>query len=709
MSELLASGALVANLVGFLIAAGLFLLLVFLAYRISEHVSRGVVFATVFALLFVVAWSQELLSATGDVAVSVMMALTALGRATLAFIGGNGFALVPELPGAEPTLAWISANPIHFGVHAVFEFLSLLALALTAEGVLSVFTSASTWLSTHFDHFDQVVVVTSSSDMAPYARSFVVDAARGDNRPRAVFSIAKDASGERVFRLCTGNTTRVLPYESFRRRLTDAVRSRASARVDDAQLALVTLRNGRITVTSYGDEPLSPERRSDLVGFLMSGETENSPVDPEDVYSYSVEEIRVRQLVRRLLPPVDQPGAQGFGLGLKPLNAMVIGDDVERVVLMVAYLIRNGQALTDARADGSVRAVAPRIAIASPQASRISRRLRCAYPALFPDDSSTGQGPRLTPPAVISAFESKFEMLDAARIGHDDLVLVINTEPDLGRAPTQRQLWQQRLQKRLGGTQAIYVQYSGDEDSCLVFEDSYGGRAPETASGTKRVLLYGGVSESMRASLLLHKNLDRAAMLVNLRYGLGPSDPKPSLFDPAGNQEFMPAAQRSWSQCDAYGRDSSRATADFATVERFLWRNGIGEISGVGQGNSEKSDEALREVIGHLEHLRWNAYIATTGFTLRPWDELPSAYARALSANKALAQPAPVGKVFKDVTVDLVNREHAALVDWEYLPELDELFARMGRETGTYDELLAAGRLKPNQQKDRDIVDDLIV
>lgn len=697
MAELLASGTLAANLAGFLIAAGLFLLFVFLAYRISEHVSRGVVFAAVFALLFVVAWAQELAAATSDVAVSVMMVLAALGRAALAFIGGNGFSLLPEGGGS-------------FELHIVFEFLSLLALALTAEGVLSVFTSASTWLSTHFDHFEQVVVVTSSSDMAPYARSFVIDAARGDGRPRAVFSIARDASGEKTYRLCTGDTTRELSYESFRHRLSDAVGSRSTNRVDDEQLALVALRDGRVTVTSYGDEPLSHEERASLVEFLMSGETENSPVKPEDVYSYSVEEIRVRQLVRRLLPPVDRLGDPGFGLGLKPLNAMVIGDDVERVVLMVAYLIRNGQALTNARSDGSIEAAIPRIAIASPQASRINRRLRCAYPALFPGDSATGRGSDLTPPAIVGdAFESKFEMLDAVEIDRNDLVLVINTEPDLGRAPTQRQLWQLRLQKKLGGAQAVYVQYSGDEDSCLVFEDSYGGRAPEASSGTKQVLLYGGASESMRASLLLHKNLDRAAMLVNLRYRLGPDEPKPSLFDPAGNQEFIPEAQKRWAECSAYDRDSSRATADFATVERFLWQNGVGEVPGAGQSDSERDDEAMREVIGHLEHLRWNAYMVTTGFTLKPWDELPAAYARALRENETLDQPLPAKKVFKAVTADQVNREHAALVDWELLPKLDELFARMGRETGTYDELLASDCLKPNQQKDRDIIDDLIV
>ena len=49
-----------------------------------------------------------------------------------------------------------------------------------------------------------------------------------------------------------------------------------------------------------------------------------------------------------------------------------------------------------------------------------------------------------------------------------------------------------------------------------------------------------------------------------------------------------------------------------------------------------------------------------------------------------------------------------ALVDWKLLPKLDALFERMARETGTYQELLEAGRLKPNQQKDRDIIDDLI-
>ena len=59
-------------------------------------------------------------------------------------------------------------------------------------------------------------------------------------------------------------------------------------------------------------------------------------------------------------------------------------------------------------------------------------------------------------------------------------------------------------------------------------------------------------------------------------------------------------------------------------------------------------------------------------------------------------------------TVDPRVREHVALVDWKLLPKLDALFERMARETGTYQELLEAGRLKPNQQKDRDIIDDLI-
>lgn len=686
----------VTELPGLLLSAAVVVALMSLIYLLLERVQRLAVFAVVFVALFAVAWLQESAGAAGgSLLLSATATLTALGRAALAFIGGNGFSPLPEAGSPE--------------LHAVFQLLSLVALALTAESVLNLFTTASSWFSTHFDHFDQIVVVTSSSEMAPYARSFAIDAARGEGRPRAVFSVARDASGEKTYRLCTGDTTRELPYESFRRRLADAVRSRATNRVDDAQLALVTLRNGRVTVTNYGDEPLSRKECASLVEFLMSGETENSPVRPGDVYSYSVEEIRVRQLVRRLLPPVDRLGDPGLGLGLRPLNAMVIGDDVERVVLMVAYLIRNGQALTNAYADGSVEAAVPRIAVASPQASRIRRRLRCAYPALDPGDPATGRKPDLTPPAVVTTFESKFEMLDAAIVDRNDLVLVINTEPDLGRAPTQRQLWQQRLQKKLGDAQAVYVQYSGDEDSCLVFEDSYGGRALEASSGTKRVLLYGGASESMRASLLLHKNLDRAAMLVNLRYGLEPDDPKPSLFDPAGNQEFIPAAQKSWAACDAYGRDSSRATADFATVERFLWQNGMGEVPGAGQSDSERDDEAMREVIGHLEHLRWNAYMVTTGFTLKPWDELPAAYARALRENETLDQPLPAKDVFKAVTVDLVNREHAALVDWELLPELDELFARMGRETGTYDELLASGRLKPNQQKDRDIIDDLIV
>ena len=693
------SVALAANLPGLLVMGVVVLVALFGVYKLLERVRRFVVFAALFAVLFLVAWLQGLAEAPVDLAASCSLALTSLGRAALAFIGGNGFSLLPESGGGAGAL-W---------GHVLFQLLNLAALALTAETVLSLFTNASSWLSVHFDHFEQVVVVVSSGDMTSCARAFVVDAAHGGTRPRAVFSVVQEGPGDETFRLTSGDTTRTLGRASFQHRLASAIAARATGRIDDDRLFLVVFRNGRVTVTSYQGEHLSKADRELFVSSLAGGAFDQSPVPPDDVYSYSLEEIKVRQLVRRLLPPVDDPGDRGLGLGLKPLTALVIGENVERVVLTVAYLVRNGQALIGAHVDGSAEARRPRIAVASHNASRVERRLRNAYPELFsPSSPQPGTSEAmLTPPAEVTVFDSKFKMLDEVTVCADDLLLVINTEPDTGRAPSQREIWQRRLKLRCPEAEPVFVQYDEIEKPGIMLEDSYGGRVGTLIADAKRVLVYGSATEAMQATRLLHRDLDRMAMLVNLRYSTGPNDPKPSLFDAAQDEPFLADALAAWQTCSAYGRDSSRATADFSPVERLLWQQGIGDL--LGSGHGEKNDEALREAIGQLEHLRWNAYLVTTGYRLRAWDTLLERYRAALAANAALSEPHAVQQVFKDVTVDLVNREHAALVDWEYLPELDELFARMGRETGTYDELLAAGRLKPNQQKDRDIVDDLIV
>ena len=703
--------ALLMIALGLLLAGAVILVALFCVYKLLDRVSRFVVFAALFISLFAISWVQGLATApgaSGDALLSMAAALNAFGQAALAFIGGNGFSLLPELPGAEATIAWASANAGALALHVVFELLSLLALALTAETVLNFFTNVSSWLSVHIDHFEQVVVVISSGDMTPCARAFALDAARGDSRPRAVFSIVREDSGDETYRLTSGDTTRTLSRESLRRRLADAVRLRATSRVDDGHVALVVFRNGRVTVTSYGEDDLPRRSVPAFVDSLMEGTADKSPVPPDDVYSYSLEEIKVRQLVCRLLPSPYDVEHTGVGLGLRPLVALVMGDDIERVVLTTAYLVRNGQALVKAHADGSIEASLPHIMIASHCADRIERRLRKSYPALFSADEPDGEpgAPALTPPATIDFFDSKFDMLDALSARAGDLVLVINTESDLGRAPSLRNILQRRLQLRFPEVEPVFVQYDEVEKPGVAFEDSYGGRAGAALADTKQVLIYGSATESMQAARLLHKALDRMAMLVNLRYGTPAGAAKPNLFDPEQSVPFIPEALRAWRDCDAYGRDSSRATADYSPVERLLWVRGFDELPSFGHG--ENSDEALREAIGHLEHLRWNAYLVTTGYRPRRWDTLPERYEAALAENARLANPRPVQQVFKEQTVDPRVREHVALVDWKLLPKLDALFERMARETGTYQELLEAGRLKPNQQKDRDIIDDLI-
>ena len=610
------------DIVLFALVAAVVAVLMCAAYWLLERARRLTVFAVVFAVLAVVAVLQEVTGvADGGPLFSANVVLTALGRAALAFIGGNGFSLLPE------------SGP--FELHVVFQLLSLIALALTAESVLSLFTTASSWLSTHLDHFEQAVVVVSSSDMAPIARPFVLDAARGTKRPRAVFSIVRDAAGNETYRLSKGDSTCELPRSSFRHRLLDAVTLRSTNRIDDGRLPLITFRHGRVTVTSYADAQLEPPERAALVAALMDGAAEKSPFEPEDVYSYSLEEVKVRQLMRRLLPTVTIHGEKdggsdgapsttveldrGFELGLRPLTAAVIGDDVERVVLTVVYLVRNGQALRTAHRDGSVEYARPRILVASPEAERIERRLHSAYPALFSSGEPLpgSQGATLTAPAEIPrVFSSKFDMLDSIDVQPDDLLLIINTNPDTGRAPSQREVWRRRLQGRLADVRPLYIQYSEDEDASEVFEDSYGGRTTSSQEGAKRVLMYGNATESMRAAGVLHKDLDRRAMLVNYRYGLSDGAKKPSLFDDDLDDTVVEEALAAWQGCKPYDRESSRATADFAAVERLLWETGIGELPGRGHG--EKNDQALRSVIGHLEHLRWNAFHFSRGWLPLP-------------------------------------------------------------------------------------------
>lgn len=696
--------AVLANLLITLLVVAAISFLMFILYRLIERVGRLPVFACLFLALFALAWAKTLTPATDSATTTVAGTLASIGTAALSFIGGNGFSFGAE--GGEITALCAASDPVTFCVDAAFQLLSLLALALTAGSVLSFFTSASSWLSTHIDRFEQIVIVSSSADLAAFARTFAQDAARGDARPRAVFSIVRSPSGDKTYRLNVGDTTRDLSPRSFRRRLNDLLNFRAIKRLDDNQISFISYKNGRITVSQYSDIDFDNIMIDNIIDYFINDTSSASPLQPTDVYSYSLEEIKVRQLMRSLLPSSESVDDTGFGLGLKPLNALIVGEDIERIILMAAYLVRNGQALRAVLPDGSVVAARPRIAIASPNAARIERRLRSSYPALFPiAPSAEGEAIPLTAPATLTFFTSKFSMLESVDISADDLLLVINTEPDYGRAPSQREVWQRCLQKRLSSVTPVYIQHD-EEGSGIVFEDSSGGRVSGAGNGEKRVLLYGNITESMRAAGLLHKELDRAAMLVNLRYGLGADLPKPSLFDPSSNEKFLPAARKEWLRCDAYGRESSRATADYAPVERFLWSKGTGEVS---RANSRKgNDGALRKAIGQLEHLRWLAYMVTSGFTTKPWDELPEAYAQALQDNQALDNPASPGRVFKDLTVDLRAREHAALVDWDYLPALDALFSRMGRETNTYEDLLSEGRLKPNQEKDCDIIDDLI-
>ena len=697
-------------------------------------------------------------------AAAATAALSSLGTAGAAFLGGNGFSLLPEAAGSGG-LAWIAANPLAFGLHALFELANLLALALTAEFVLSLFTGFSTHLSLRQGHFGDVLIVRTTDAMRPLADRFIEEACAEGPRAPAVVLAEQGAEGADCRIMAAGHAEE-LPAHLAQRELAcitrqlhrnardaEAKRMPAStpsaapapdassaggadvlahrsgrARTPRRSVYLIVFRNGRISVAVFHpdraaswssrdweralDGPATAHAAADLPEASRTAPrpSELSLTAPSDLYSYSIEEIKVRQLVRQLLPA----NGAGIGLGLRPLHAMVLGDDVERVVLAIVYLIRNGQAL-DATGPEPQPCI-PRIAVASAQAARIEHRLRSAYPALFYDSHELPDGtPLPTPPARFAFYTSKLDMMEHEPLNAADVTFVINTRPDTGRAPSQREVWHRILERRAPGIVPIYVQYDDAEAPDWVRENSFGGREEAHADDLKRVLLYGGTADSLQSALVLHRAIDRRAMMVNLRYA--DRSCHPSLFNDAANEPFLARALAAWESCSLslYDHESSRATADFIVAERLFWEQCAAAI----QGREESKVEArgrLRDLVGQLEHLRWNAYMATSGYVTRPWGTLGEDIAARLrelaERGENLDNPQVVKAAVKGELRDSRLKRHTALVDWADLPRADRAIAALADYPGIRETAEQAGCLSwlrnwDYRESDRGIAEQL--
>ncbi len=696
--------------------------LVFFLHRHLNGRRRVRAFAAVYAALFLTSLAQGLLSEVGDasrgmlpeLAGVAMVALSSIGTAALAFFAGREFTLLPKVAGEAAPIAWLSEHPQLFALHALFELLSVIALALTAEFVITIFSDASARLRIRQGAFGDIVVINATGAMVPHAHSFSESLAARP-QPAAIFSMETGpSSGETLYRLSVGNISSSLDHETFLRCLSDAVRRRRpglrcgpARELPERCLSILSFRNGRVTVATYPSAEFDEDGAHDLLALIddpnppETGRPRTHRTHQADVCSYSVEELKVRQLMRALLPS-GQAQNRGFELGLKPLNALLVGNDVERLVLLVVYLVRNGQAVIPAP-ENSIEPRRPRISIASAQEARVERRLRRAYPSLFPvtDGAGAEGSPLLTPPVKLAFFESKFEMFESVPLSADELTVVADVEPDTGRAPSRREVWHRCLQRRCPGIDPLFLQYDCYERPGLVYEDPYGGREAEKGDGFKRVLIFGSSAACMRDEALLRHALDRRAMLVNLRYATGA---RPDLFDDAASEPFLDDAVRHWTACTPYDHESSRAAADFVAVESLLWQ----------KGNERRLEaERLRCTVGHLEHLRWSAYMVTSGYISRPWDTLADDFVRAVSEQDA-ADGEGARRILKELLRDTRLQRHAALVDWHRLPEADRSIAALAddprarailEDAGCLDEFLAR---RSYQESDCAIIDDLL-
>lgn len=740
-------------------------------YLLHDRLDRGrrpLVFVATFAAVAVISFAQQMLfeadAGGGDpvsyFATAATAALASLGQAGAAFLGGNGFSLFPDAAGDAAGLAWIAANPDAFGLHALFELGNLLSLALTAEFALTLFTGFSTHLSLIQGHFDDVLIVRASTSMAEHARRFIEGAvAQAPHHGPAVISLVRDADtaaetwhiaaaghvetvdGDRALReaACIARHLKGSRRAEGRTAPTGGAGAPGKARQGNRSLYVAAFRNGRVTVALYRPDRVRAWGAADWARALdgsdpsAGGEPRAATgIDaPSDLYSYSIEEIKVRQLMRLLLPA----HGPGVGLGLRPLTAMVMGDDIERMVLTIVYLIRNGQALCVDDTD-AVRPLVPHVAIASAASDRIERRLRRAYPALFPTAAATGAAAGttgataggatsagapapLTPPATLAFFTSKLDMIEQTPLDPAGVALVVNTEPDEGRAPSQREVWHRALERRCPTIDPLYIQYDASERPDFIWENGYGGRERSRAEELKRVLVYGSTADCMQASLVLHRSIDRRAMMVNLRYA--DADARPDLFDEERNERYLGRAVAAWDDpsLTLYDRESSRATADFISAERLFWEEQANALRArSGRAELTAQDRAhLCDLVGRLEHLRWCAYMVTSGYIARPWDDLAEAFADSYRTYRQQGgDPTDRGAVralVKNVLRDKHLKRHVALVDWESLPEVDAAIARIA-DTPENERALAQAdvlgwvRSRCNQQADRAIADQFI-
>jgi len=138
---------------------------------------------------------------------------------------------------------------------------------------------------------------------------------------------------------------------------------------------------------------------------------------------------------------------------------------------------------------------------------------------------------------------------------------------------------------------------------------------------------------------LFGSDMDAKAMEINHFYQ-----------DPEGS------VRKQWLSADYFSRMSCRASADFlsAYIERAIKKD------------AEEVDDEMLEIMARTEHLRWNAFHFSMGYSRMEDDEWEK------RAAEYKAQKESGEKVTVRISKDAAKRRHACLVSWDELDKLSE-------------------------------------
>ncbi len=145
--------------------------------------------------------------------------------------------------------------------------------------------------------------------------------------------------------------------------------------------------------------------------------------------------------------------------------------------------------------------------------------------------------------------------------------------------------------------------------------------------------------------------LDRRAMILNYSYVKSNSTPEED------DQPWV-----AWLDCDAFGRKSSRASADFFDAMITAAHSSEENILENGWELSEEQQENL----GRTEHLRWCAFHHCMGFSCMSKEEFQA------RTKKYLEEKREQGFSKTRIGKNLVGKTHACLIPWEELDKLSD-------------------------------------